>query len=154
MLTQNGFIWWHFRVENETMTFFLKGACAKHSLWLEEIATCVSGLFLASSWLLSVQKSLSILSWIRPTMSALCLLLTVFAASVYSGKIKIYCLSNLDCWSLRFLGVYCGMLRLIWVRVFSEWCWNIHVIWVWSFSPFDSKDTAASFQTWLKRFLW
>lgn len=110
MITQNGFIWWHFRVENETMTFFLQGACAKHSLWLEEIATCVSGLFLASSWLLSVQKSLSILSWIRPTMSALCLLLTVFAASVYSGKIKIYCLSNLDWWSLRIWGSIVGCL--------------------------------------------
>lgn len=96
--------------------------------------TCISGLFPPSSSVLSSAKSLSILSWLLPTMAALCLLLAVFAASACSGKLKIYLSSHLEYLPLRLFGPILGSIDSM--RMSSDWCWNMkYGIWVLSFSP-------------------
>lgn len=111
--------------------------------------TCLSGLFPASSSVLSSSKSLSIFSWLLPIMATLCLLLAVIAASFCSGKIKIYRLCHLENWPFRLFG---AALRCIYsecgcpptdaeIFMWFESCQFLHL------SSADSKETAGSSQT-------
>lgn len=111
--------------------------------------TCLSGLFPASSSVLSSSKSLSIFSWLLPIMATLCLLLAVIAASFCSGKIKIYHLSHLENRPLRVFGATLGCIDSecgcpptdAEIFMWFESCHFVHL------SSADSKETAGSSQT-------